>query len=292
MSHHLESIQEFATHERVIRPAKGVVPVNFDELWRYRELLWTLAWRNILIRYKQTYLGMLWAVIQPLLIMIVMSVVFGSMAQMPDGGAPYPVLAFAAVLPWQFFGSALSNASGSLVGSQNMISKIYFPRLALPISAVLSGSLDFLIGLVMLGGLMLWYGVPITLNLLALPLFFLLTFLAALSLGIWFGGLSVKYRDVGHLVPFIVRFGLYASPVGFMSTALVTKHVITEGQLFWYYVLNPLAGILEGYRWCILGEAFAPLWGGLLAGSLVILLVLVSGAYFFRSLEGTFADVI
>ena len=289
---HIESIEEQGRHERIIRPSNGLVPVDFAELWRYRELVWTLAWRNILIRYKQTYLGLLWAVLQPLLIVVVMSIVFGRVAEMPSHGVPYPILTFAAVLPWQFFGAALTNSSGSLVGSQNMISKIYFPRLALPLSAVLSGSVDFVIGLLMLGGLMLWYQVPLTLNLLMLPVFFLLTFFAALSLGIWFGAFSVKYRDVAHIVPFIVRFGLYASPVGFVTSALVTKGVLTQDQLIWYYIGNPMVGILEGYRWCILGGAFTPMWSGVLAGSLLIGLILVCGTYYFRTAEGTFADVI
>jgi lipopolysaccharide transport system permease protein len=291
MSHDIETIREYAAHERVIRPRSGLIPIDFAELWRYRELLFMLAWRNILVRYKQTYLGILWAVIQPFMIMVVMTIVFGKIAKMPDGGAPYPVLTFAAVLPWQFFGSALTMGSGSLVTSQNLITKIYFPRLILPISSVLSGSLDFLVSLVMLAGLMVWYDVPFTLNLLALPLFFFLVFAAALSLSFWLGALSVKYRDVAHIVPFIVRFGLYASPVGFLSASLVPDF-LTNDQLIWYHTLNPMVGILEGFRWCILGNGFAPLWPGLWAGTLVITVILVSGAYFFRSVEKTFADVI
>jgi lipopolysaccharide transport system permease protein len=291
MSDHIETIKEHASHERIIRPSKGLVPIDFPELWRYRELLCMLAWRNILVRYKQTYLGILWAVIQPFMIMVVMTIVFGKIAKMPDGGAPYAVLTFAAILPWQFFGSALTGGSGSLVSSQNLITKIYFPRLILPISAVLSGSVDFLVSLVMLAGLMVCYDVPFTLNLLALPLFFLLVFAAALSLSFWLGALSVKYRDVAHVVPFIVRFGLYASPVGFLSAGLVPGF-LTHDQLIWYNTLNPMVGILEGFRWCILGADFTPLWPGLWAGTLVIAVILVSGAYFFRRVEKTFADVI
>ena len=278
-------------HERIIRPSRGLVPIDFAELWRYRELLWMLAWRNILVRYKQTYLGVLWAVIQPFMIMVVVTVVFGKIAKMPDGGAPYPVLTFAAVLPWQFFGSTLTGASGSLVNSQSLITKIYFPRLILPISTALSGALDFLISLGMLFVLMLWFGVPFSLNLLALPLFFLLAFAASLSLSLWLSALNVKYRDVGHIVPFIVRFGLYASPVGFLATSLIPG-VLSADQLIWYYTLNPMVGILEGFRWCILGDGFAPLWPGLWIGSAVITVILVAGAYFFRSVERTFADLI
>jgi lipopolysaccharide transport system permease protein len=281
--------KSIATEERVIKPQSGLIPIDFPELWRYRELIVVLAWRNILIRYKQTYLGILWALIQPLLVMIVMTVVFGKVARMPDGGAPYAVLAFAAILPWQFFGSVLTASSNSLVDSQSLITKIYFPRLALPISAVLGGSLDFFVSLGLLAILMIWYAVPITPNLLALPFFFLLTVLAALSLGIWLSALSVKYRDVSHIVPFIVRFGLYASPVGFMSASLVPRFLSSD-QLPMYYTLNPLVGILEGFRWCILGDSFAPLWSGLWTGGFVITIILVSGAFYFRSVEATFAD--
>ncbi len=287
----MDSISQQATHERIIRPSHGLVPIDLAELWHYRELIWTLAWRNILVRYKQTYLGVLWAIIQPFLIMVVMTIVFGRIAGMPDGGAPYAILTFAAILPWQFFAAAFTGASNSLVNSQNLITKIYFPRLALPISAVLSGAVDFLVSLVFLGALMWHYQVPFTSNLLALPLFFALVFMAALALSFWFSALSVKYRDIAHIVPFIVRFGLYASPVGFLSSSLVPRF-LSEEQLHWYYIGNPIAGILEGFRWCILGDGFAPLWGGLGWGVLVIAIILVSGAYFFRSVESTFADVI
>lgn len=287
----MDTIAQQATHERIIRPSRGLVPIDFAELWRYRELLGMLAWRNILVRYKQTYLGVLWAVIQPFMIMVVMTVVFGKIANMPDGGAPYPVLTFAAILPWQFFGSTLTGASGSLVNSQSLITKIYFPRMILPISSALSGSLDFVISLAMLAVLMLWFGVPFTVNLLALPLFFLLTFAASLALSLWLSALNVKYRDVGHIVPFIVRFGLYASPVGFLASSLVPG-VLSADQLTWYYALNPMVGILEGFRWCILGDGFAPLWAGLWIGTGALAVVLILGAYFFRSVEKTFADVI
>jgi lipopolysaccharide transport system permease protein len=275
--------------ERVIRSHSGIVPIDLPELWRYRELIWTLAWRNILVRYKQTYLGVLWAVLQPFLIMAVMTIVFGRIAQMPDGGAPYPVLTYAAVLAWQFFGAALTQGSASLLSSQNLITKIYFPRLALPISAVASAAVDFFIGLGMLAALMVWFDVPFSVNLLALPLFFLLTFAAGLAGGLWLSTLSVKYRDVSHLVPFIVRFGLYASPVGFLSASLVPRFLTYE-QLLWYHILNPMVAILEGFRWCVLGDAFAPLWAGLAAGTFVIFLLLTSGAYYFRSAESRFAD--
>ncbi|MDB4459027.1 ABC transporter permease [bacterium] len=291
MADSTETTIEGESQTRIIRPRKGLVPIDFPELWRFRELLWMLAWRNILVRYKQTYLGVMWAAIQPFMIMVVMTVVFGKIAKMPNGGAPYAVLTFAAILPWQFFSSALTQGSGSLISSQNLITKIYFPRLILPISSVLSGSLDFIISLIMLAGLMAWFDVPFTLNLLALPLFFLLAFAAALSLALWLGALSVKYRDVAHIVPFIVRFGLYASPVGFLSAGLVPD-VLSENQLVWYNTLNPMVGILEGFRWCILGDSFAPLWMGVWIGTTVIATILVSGAYFFRSVEKNFADII
>lgn len=279
------------TEERVIKPRSGLIPIDFPELWRYRELLWMLAWRNILIRYKQTYIGIAWAVIQPLLIVVVFSMIFGKLAKLPDGGAAYPVLTLAAVLPWQFFANALSESSNSLVASQAMISKIYFPRLLIPLSSVLSGTLDFLVSIGLLGIVMLWYQVPFTANLLLLPFFFIVAFGAALAVGVWFSALNVKYRDVKYVVPFIVRMGLYISPVGFLTSSLI-PNLIKPDQLLWYYCLNPMAGVIDGFRWAILGQSFAPLWTGFWLSVGVIPIILIPGLYYFRSTEKTFADVI
>jgi lipopolysaccharide transport system permease protein len=287
-----EALPRPGQHERVLRPRHGLVAIDFRELWRFRELFWQLSWRNVLIRYKQTYLGIAWAVLQPLLTMMVFTIVFGKVAKMDSGGAPFAVFNFAALLPWMFFANALTESSNSLVASQNMITKIYFPRLIIPVSAVLSGALDFLISLAMLFGLMAWYHVPLTSQLLLLPVFFALTFFAAMAAGLWFSALNVKYRDVKYIVPFIVRLGIYVSPVGFMSEKFYDKLGV-------WYGLNPQAGLIDGFRWCILGASsqpywprFEPDWLGLWLGTAVVALLLVTGAYYFRATEKTFADVI
>lgn len=272
--------------ERVIRPRHGLAAVDFPELWRYRELFWELSWRNVLIRYKQTLLGLAWALLQPLLTMLVFVVVFSYIAKLPSNGAPYAVLTLAALVPWQFFSNAMSESSNSLIASQGMITKVYFPRAIIPASAVLSGMVDFLVSLALLLGLMLWYEVPFTIRLFALPLFALLAFFAAFGVGLWLSALNVKYRDVKYVVPFLTRIGLYITPVGFAIS------MVPEKWLLWFYTLNPLVGIIEGFRWCILGGSFEPLWLGVLNGTAVILIVLVTGAYYFRTTERTFADVI
>lgn len=280
-----QSVPRPVPYERVLRPRHGLVALNFRELWRFRELFWLLSWRNVLIRYKQTYLGVAWAVLQPLLTMVVFTIVFGKVAKMDSKGAPFAVFNFAALLPWMFFANALSESSNSLVASQNMITKVYFPRLIIPTSAVLSGALDFLISFAMLLGLMAWFHVPFTSQLFLLPVFFVPTFLAAMAAGLWFSALNVKYRDVKYVVPFIVRLGIYICPVGFLS----------EKFYQWFgnwYGLNPLVGLIDGFRWCILGAAFEPYWPGFWLGQAVIVLLLVTGAYYFRATEKTFADVI
>ena len=274
-----------ADFDRVIRRKHGLVAIDFQELWRFRELFWLLSWRNVLIRYKQTYLGVAWAVLQPLLTMAVFTVVFGKVAGMSSGGVPFAVFNFVALLPWMFFANALTESSNSLIASQNMITKVYFPRLLIPASAVLSGVLDFLISLVMLFALMAWYHVPFTAQLLLLPVFFAATFLGAMAAGLWFSALNVKYRDVKYIVPFIVRLGIYVSPVGFMSEKFYHWLGISYG-------LNPLVGLIDGFRWCILGGAFEPYWPGFWLGQAVVVLLLVSGAFYFRSTEKTFADII
>ena len=235
------SAAELGTYDRVIRPRHGLAALNLRELWEHRELFLMLSWRNVLIRYKQTYIGVAWAVFQPLLIMIVFTVVFGKFAGMPSGGVPFPIFNFAALVPWLFFANALSESSNSLLASQNMITKIYFPRLIIPMSAVLSGTVDFLITIGLLFILMIWYHVPVTPNLLLLPVFFALTFFTSLAAGFWFSALNVKYRDVKYIVPFIVRMGFFVSPVAFPS-----------GKLYGYFGawagLNPLVGIIDGFR--------------------------------------------
>lgn len=274
-----------STDARVIRPRRGLVPIDFRELWRYRELLWFLAWRDILIRYKQTAIGVAWAVVQPLLTMVVFTLIFSRGARFPSHGAPYAVMTFAAILPWQFFANAMSMSSASVVGASNIIRKIYFPRLIIPVSATLSGVVDFLISLAILLMLMAGHGVAFRPQLLWLPLFFLLALAAAFGVGLWLSALNVKYRDVKHVVPFLVRMGMYISPVGFMTA------VVPERWRFWYS-LNPMVGVIDGFRWAIFGERFEPYWPGLWIGVGTVFALAVSGAYFFRSTERTFADII
>jgi lipopolysaccharide transport system permease protein len=271
--------------ECVIRPRRGLIAIDFAELWRYRELFWFLAWRDILVRYKQTVLGMLWAALQPLLTMLVFTVLFGRLAKFPSNGAPYAVITLAALLPWQLFANAMTQGSASLIASSSMITKVYFPRLIIPSSATLSGLVDFAISFVILIGVMLWYGVTPRWGLLLLPLFSLSAFLAAFGAALWLSALNVRYRDVKHVVPFLVRIGTYVSPVGFLS------EVVPERWRLWYS-LNPIVGVIDGFRWAILGPDFTPYWPGFWLGLAVCALVLVSGALFFRSTEKTFADVI
>jgi lipopolysaccharide transport system permease protein len=274
-----------AQFEHVIGPRKGLVSLDFRELWRYRELFWFLAWRDILVRYKQTYLGVIWAVLQPFLTVVIFTIIFGYLAKIPTHGAPYAVMNLAALVPWMFFANAMSESSNSLIASQNMITKIYFPRLIIPASATLSGTVDFIISLGMLGAFMLYYDVPFTARLLLLPVFFLVAFLAAFGVGLWLSALSVRYRDVKYIVPFFTRIGLYASPVAFSSTMLPVDWQV-------WYNLYPVVGVIDGFRWCVLGDAFQPNWGGFVLGILVVLVVLVTGALYFRKMERTFADVI
>ncbi len=271
--------------EIIIRPKHGLVAIDFAELWRYRELFGYLAWRDILVRYKQTAIGVAWAVIQPVATMIIFTVVFGRIAELPSGGAPYAVMTFAAILPWQFFANAMSQSSQSVVGAQNMVQKVYFPRLIIPFSSTLSGVMDFLISLVILFLLMAWFGIAPQWNLLLLPVFSLCALAAALSVGIWLSALNVKYRDVKYIVPFIVSTGLYVSPVGFMSA------VVPEQWRFWYN-LNPMVGVIDGFRWAILGAEFEPYWPGFILGMSVVFVLLVTGLYYFRTAEKTFADII
>jgi lipopolysaccharide transport system permease protein len=271
--------------ERVLRSRRGMAHVDLLEFWRYRELFWFLSWRDILVRYKQTYLGIAWAVLQPVLTMAVLVFVFGRLSKLPSHGAPYTVLVFAGLLPWQFFSNALSESSNSLVASAGIISKVYFPRLIIPVSAALSGVVDFVIACGLLAGLMMWHGVELRAQLLFLPLFFGIALLAAFAGGVWLSALNVKYRDVKYVVPFVTRIGLYVSPVGFISG------IVPEQYRFWYS-LNPLVGVIDGFRWCIFGDAFAPLWPAVWIGLCLTVALLISGLIYFRSTERTFADLI
>lgn len=262
-----------------------MVAINFRELWQFRELFAFLTWRDVLIRYKQTAIGMMWAVLQPVLTMGILVFVFSRLAKMPDGGVPYPVLTFAAVLPWQLFSTAVASSSASVVGSAGMISKVYFPRLIIPGSASLSGAMDFAVSLAVLFLLMLIFQVPFRLHLLLIPVFVLSAVLTAFAFGLWLSALNVKYRDVKYMVPFLLRMGMYISPVGFMSSLVPAKWRFL-------YSLNPMVGVIDGFRWAILGPEFEPYWPGFGVSMAAVCLVLVSGLYFFRSTEKTFADII
>jgi len=255
------------------------------DIWRYRELFYFLAWRDILVRYKQTVIGILWAVIRPLLAIVVFTVIFGKLAKLPSGDIPYPILVCAAMLPWQFFASAFAEAGNSLIGNANLISKVYFPRLIVPASAIVVTFVDFLISAVILVGLMLWYGFLPDWRVFALPLFIVVAIGAALGIGLWIAALNVKYRDFRYVIPFIAQFGLYISPVGFSSS------VVPE-QWRLLYSVNPLVGVIDGFRWALLRGQESIYWPGLILSTALVALLLVSGILFFRRAERSFADFI
>jgi lipopolysaccharide transport system permease protein len=255
------------------------------DLWKYRELFYFLAWRDLLIRYKQTVVGVLWSVIRPFLTMLVLTVVFGKFGKLPSGGVPYPILVFCGMLPWQFFSTALSESGNSLVGNANLISKVYFPRLEGPASSVITSFVDFLISAVFLVALMVWYRYLPSPHCALLPVFVLLAFAASFGAGLWIAALMVEYRDFRFIVPFIVQFGLYLSPVGFYSSVVPEKWRLL-------YSLNPMVGVIDGFRWSLLGGQHAIYLPGLLASILGIALLVITGIWYFRKTERTFADVI
>jgi len=257
----------------------------WKDLWRYRELFYFLAWRDILVRYKQTTIGIAWALIRPVLTMVVFVFVFGKLAKLPSDGVPYPILVFAALLPWQFFSNAFSEAGNSLISNANMISKVYFPRLVVPASAVIVGLVDFLISGVLLAGLMLWYGVAPDWRIVTLPLFLAVAVVAAMGAGLWIAALNVQYRDFRYIIPFVVQFGLYISPVGF-SSAIVPE------QWRLLYSLNPMVGVIDGFRWAVLGGENQLYWPGISLSLILALLSAITGILYFRKMEKRFADVI
>jgi len=276
--------------ENIIIEPGGADLLYWQDLWRYRELFYILAWRDLSVRYKQTSIGIAWAVLQPLLTMLVMTVVFGVVARLPsEGNAPYALLVFAGMLPWQFFASALSSASQSMLGNANLISKVYFPRMIIPAGAVITSFVDLLIGFVLLLGMMAWYQYWPSWRIVALPLFMAMAFLAALGPGLLLTALNVKYRDFRYVIPFVVQFGLYASPVGYSSTLIRQRLGDTA---FAVYSLNPMVGVIDGFRWAILGQPATIQLGGLVISSVVIALLMAVGVWYFRRTERSFADVI
>jgi lipopolysaccharide transport system permease protein len=275
----------------VIRATRGWTSLQLADLWTYRELIYFLVWRDVKVRYKQTFLGAAWAVLQPLMTMVVFTIFFGRLANVGSDGLPYPLFSYAGLLPWTFFSQGMSQASASLVGSSNLISKVYFPRLVIPIASVVGGLIDLSVAFVILIPMMAYYRVwPSPGPLLLLPFFVLLAAGAALGVGMWLSALNVKYRDVRYIVPFFVQMWLFVTPVIYPSSRVIAK-LKTLGIPEWVYGLNPVAGAVEGFRWAALGTGKAPV--PIIAASTVITaLLLVGGAFYFRQMERTFADVV
>ena len=267
----------------IIEPLRGWEGLGLRDVWRYRGLLYFLTWRDVKVRYKQTLLGAAWAVLQPVLTMLIFSIIFGQLAKLPSEGIPYPIFTYTALLPWQLFAFALVNSSNSLVGSQNLVSKVYFPRLVIPIASVLPGLLDFAISFVVLIGMMIFYSVPLTPRILALPLLLVLALASALAVGVWLSALNVQYRDVRYVVPFLTLFWQYATPVAYSSTLIPAKWRLLYG-------LNPMAGVVEGFRWALLGKGDIGtlIW----ISACIVLVMLLGGMVYFRRMEASFADVI
>ena len=268
----------------VIQPSRGWISLDLEELWDYRELLLFLTWRDIKVRYQQTALGASWAIIQPLLNMIVFTIFFGRLAKVPSDGIPYPLFAYTALVPWQFFAFSLTESANSVVASERLVTKVYFPRLLIPLARILAGLVDFALAFLVLIGMMVQYGVRPSPAVITLPFFLALAVATALGVGLWLSALNVQYRDVRHTVTFIVQFWLFASPVAYSSTLVPAR---------WrtWYGLNPMAGVIEGFRWALLRKTPAP--GGMLVVSvLIVALVLTSGLYYYRRMEKTFADVV
>lgn len=268
----------------IIQPSSGWVPLNLAELWEYRELLYFLTWRDINVRYKQTILGAAWAVIQPLSMMLVFTIFFGSLIGVPSDGLPYPIFAYTALLPWQLFSRALTDASTSLVVNERLITKVYFPRLLVPVSAVLASLVDFAIALVLLLGMMVFYGIVPTGAVILLPLFILLALITALGIGFWLSALNAQYRDVRYALPFLSQFWLFATPVVYPASLVPEPWRLL-------YSLNPMTGVVEGFRWALLGKSGPP--DAMMAVSAItVLAIFVGGLYYFSRLEDTLADVV
>ncbi len=267
-----------------VRPSRGWIKLNLREVWEYRELLYFLIWRDVKVRYKQTVLGAAWAILQPLTTMVVFSLFFGKLAKVPSDDLPYPIFSYAALVPWTFFASGLSQGSNSLVGSQNLIKKVYFPRLVIPLASVLAPAVDFCLAFVVLLGMMVAYGIYPTVNVLWLPLLLLLAFVTSLGVGMWLSALNVQFRDVRYTVPFLTQLWLFATPIAYPSSLL-------DQPWRTIYGLNPMVGVVEGFRWALLGTETRP-GAMLVVSTIAALALLVSGALYFRRMERTFADVV
>jgi lipopolysaccharide transport system permease protein len=267
-----------------IAPSKGWISLKLDELWEYRELLYFLVWRDVKVRYKQTVLGAAWAIIQPFFTMVVFSLFFGRLAKIPSDGIPYPIFSYTALVPWTFFANGMTQATTGLVNHANLIKKVYFPRLALPIARIFAGVVDFALAFIVLIVMMFLYGIVPSANILWLPFFLLLALMTSLGVGLWLSAMNVQFRDVGYTVPFITQFWMFATPIAYPSSLLSEPWRTIYG-------INPMAGVVEGFRWALLGVGTAP--GPILVvSSFAALALLVSGAYYFRRMEKTFADVV
>jgi lipopolysaccharide transport system permease protein len=268
----------------VIEPPHGWQALDLRELWRFREMLFFFTWRDIKVRYRQTVLGAAWAVLQPVLTMVIFSIIFGVLAKLPSQGVPYPVFTYTALLPWQLFAFALTSSSNSLITNQQLITKVYFPRLIIPISSVLAGLVDFFIAFVVLILMMLYYGIAPTAAVWSLPLFLLLALVSATGVGLWLSALNVEYRDIRYVVPFLTTFWMYATPIAYSSELIQEKWR-------WLFSLNPMTGVVEGFRWALLGKSALDL-PSLLVSAAAVGVIFVTGLYYFKRMETGFADVI
>ena len=275
---------EYTVPTIVLEPRKSLFHLDLKAIWEYRELLYFLVWRDLKVRYRQTLIGICWVVLQPLLTMIIFTAIFSRFAKIPSDGLPYPIFAYSALLPWNLFASSLTRGSDSIVTNAQLISKIYFPRLLLPLSGVLSPLVDFAISLVILIIMMIWYGTLPTVGILALPIFLVLAILTALAVGLWLSALNVRYRDVAHAIPFLIQLWMFASPIVY-PVSLVPE----RWRLF--YSLNPMAGVIEGFRWALLGKE-SPDLGVIIISSIMVLALLLPGIVYFKYTERTFADVV
>jgi len=267
-----------------IQPTRGLFCLDLNGIWHYRELLYFLIWRDIKVRYKQTVIGAGWAIFQPLMTMVIFTIVFGNFAKIPSDGLPYPIFAYTALLPWNYFAQAISRSGVSLVGNANLISKVYFPRLIVPLSAAVAPLVDFVVAFVVLLGMMAWFGIVPIWHVLTLPLFLFIALVAALAVGLWLSALNVKYRDVGYTIPFLLQFWMYASPVAYPVSLVPEKWRLL-------YSFNPMAGVIEGFRWALLKQE-APDFGVMLISAVMIMALLFGGIVYFGRTEQTFADIV
>jgi lipopolysaccharide transport system permease protein len=268
----------------LIQPSRGLFNLGLTAVWEFRELLYFLVWRDVKVRYKQTIIGGAWAILQPLLTMAIFTVIFGHFAKMPSDGLPYSIFTFTALLPWNYFSQAISRSASSLVGDSNLVRKVYFPRLLIPLAAVTAPLIDFLVSFLVLLVMMVWFGIALRWTVLAFPFFLLLAVMTALAVGLWLSPLNVRYRDIGHTIPFLTQFWLFASPVAYPLSLVPEKWRLLYG-------LNPMTGVIEGFRWALLGKE-APAFGVIAVSAVMVLVLLASGIVFFKRTERTLADVV